>query len=116
MRLPLTELQLAQVARLIEPLVNQPMPAAARAKLRHGYRVDGLAVILFESRPRFDRPKEWRDEEVAKFRYVVRQRVWRLYCQFRDLKWHLYEPYPESPALEDLIEQVKRDPTCIFWG
>jgi len=35
---------------------------------------------------------------------------------FRDLKWHAYEPFPESPNLPELVRHVKSDPTGIFWG
>ncbi len=27
--------------------------------------------------------------------------VWQLFCMFRDLKWHIYEPFPESPDLRE---------------
>jgi hypothetical protein len=33
-----------------------------------------------------------------------------------DLKWHTYEPLPESQDVKALIEEVRRDPTGIFWG
>jgi hypothetical protein len=53
---------------------------------------------------------------VAKYRFVKSKEVWRLYCQFRDLEWHAYDPLPESPDLEALVSEVRNDPTGIFWG
>lgn len=32
------------------------------------------------------------------------------------LKWHVYEPLPESSALAVLVSEVEKDPTGIFWG
>ena len=76
----------------------------------------GNAVELFEVRPRFDRRSEWIEQGVAKFRYVGTRRVWELYCQHRDLKWHRYQRRPEARSFEVLLTEVERDPTCIFWG
>ena len=112
----LSRLQSALVAKLLAPIcVPHPDPAVA-SKLRHGYRIDEYSVILFESRPAFLSPREWQDHDVAKFRFVKSREVWQLFCQFRDLKWHAYEPLPESPELEALVSEVRKDPTGIFWG
>jgi hypothetical protein len=53
---------------------------------------------------------------VAKFRYVATRQVWELYCRFRDLKWHRYKPRPQSRSFQTLLDEVEKDPTCIFWG
>ena len=112
-RLP--RLQSALVARLLAPIcVPHPDPAVA-LKLRHGYRIEDYSVILFESRPAF-RSRDWQDHDVAKFRFVKSKEVWQLFCQFRDLKWHAYEPLRVSPDLEVLVSEVRNDPTGIFWG
>jgi hypothetical protein len=37
-------------------------------------------------------------------------------CVFRDLKWDVYEPLRESADLAELVGDVRRDPTGIFWG
>jgi hypothetical protein len=112
----LTDRQLTDVERLLRPMTDRPMPPAVRAQLRYAYRVQGHAVVLYESRPRFDRPRVWLDHDIAKFRYLASRRVWRLYCQFRDLRWHSYEPHPEARDLRRLVAEVERDPTGIFWG
>jgi hypothetical protein len=110
----LADIQRAQVDRLLLPLCQ--VPPHARLLLRKGFRVEGRAVILFESRPRIESPSEWMECPVAKFRYVESTATWRLFCQHRDLNWHRYEPRPESKALADLVDEVRSDPTGIFWG
>ena len=112
----LSEVQQAQVAKLLAPLCHSPGLARVADRLRHGYRIKGNAVELFESRPAFRAPRQWQDHAVAKFRYVATRRVWQLYCQFRDLKWHAYKPCFESRNLGRLVAEVERDPTGIFWG
>ena len=110
----LSEIQRAQVERLLRPLCAVPPHVAAQ--LRKDLRFAGASVILFESRPRFDAPKDWMDHPVAKFVYVERAKAWRLFCQMSDLRWHSYAPLPEAPELERLVSEVARDPTGIFWG
>jgi hypothetical protein len=58
----------------------------------------------------------WREYAVAKFRYVASRREWRLYCQYRDLKWHEYQRRPTAQSFAKLLDEVDRDPTGIFWG
>jgi hypothetical protein len=112
----LSEVQSALVERLLAPICAPHPDLAVSSKLRHGYRVDGYSVVLYESRPAFRAPNEWHEHDVAKFRFVKSAAVWQLFCQFRDLKWHSYEPLPESNDLETLVAEVRRDPTGIFWG
>jgi hypothetical protein len=112
----LSELQLVQVDRLLVPICKPHPDPKVSSKLRLGYRIADYSVILFESRPAFMPPHDWLEQEVAKFRFVKTRQAWQLFCMFRDLKWHAYEPLPESPALEVLVSEVTKDPTGIFWG
>jgi Protein of unknown function (DUF3024) len=80
------------------------------------FRLGTHDVVLFESRPAFLAPHDWRDEVIAKFRFVSAANEWRLFCQFRDLKWRAYQPLASAPDFETLLQEVDRDPTGIFWG
>ena len=82
--------------------------------MRVGFRIKGTEVVLFEERPGFQRAKEWHEQAVAKFRFVGTQKLWRLYCQHRDLRWHSYEA--RTPNFQKLLDEVAADPTGIFWG
>jgi hypothetical protein len=107
---------LRQAARLMAPFCRPSPDPAVRAKVRVDYRFDGPAVVLFESRPRLFNPAEWGEEPVAKFRYVASRQLWRLFCMHRDWKWHRYALLPESGSLAELVDEVRRDPSGIFWG
>ena len=111
-----TDVQQRQVEKLLAPLCAAPADPAVRSQLRIGFRVDGLSIVLFESRPGFMPPHEWQEEPVAKFTYVKSADRWKLFCMLRDLKWHGYEPLPESRELAPLVREVRGDPTGIFWG
>ena len=112
----LTEMQKAQVDKLLTAYRAKRVSAAVRSKVRVGYRVDGNAVILYEERPTFRPPHDWQEMVVAKFMYVGTRREWRLYCQHRDLKWHAYQALPASSSCAKLLDEVAADPTGIFWG
>lgn len=110
----LSDEQRAEAEALLAPLCD--VPSHVRDQLREGFYFDGPSIVLYESRPRFQRPSEWGEHGVAKFTYVKSRRVWRLFCQFRDLQWHAYEPLPEATSLARLVAEVDDDPTGIFWG
>lgn len=112
----LSEIQRSQVTRRLEAFCGARVPPAARSKLRVGFRIKGSEVVLFEERPAFQPPHEWREMVVAKFKYVGTQKVWRLYCQHRDRRWHAYEALPAARRFDRLLDEVAADPTGIFWG
>lgn len=112
----LSDTQRAQAAKLLDPICQGADRPGVREQLRVGYRIEGSSVVLFESRVRYDNHAEWLEHPVAKFTYVASIERWRLFCVFRDLKWHGYQPRPEASTLAALVDEVQRDPTGIFWG
>ncbi len=112
----LSEFQQQHVAKRLTDYCERRVPAHVRDQVRLEFRIGPRAVELFEVRPRFDNPAEWLEHPVAKFRWVATQREWRLYCQFRDLRWHEYEPHFAASDFDTLLAEVDQDPTAIFWG
>jgi len=79
----LSEIQQAEVNRRLGAFCDARVPPRAH-EVRVGFRIESTEVVLFEERPAFQAPHEWREMAVAKFRYVGTQRL----CQHRDLCWH----------------------------
>lgn len=50
------------------------------------------------------------------FRYTKSRQEWSLYWRDRNLKFHEYDLAAPTPHLDELIEEVTRDPTGISWG
>jgi hypothetical protein len=111
----LSDIHVARARALLAPLCAPHRDPSVNARLRYGYRFEGPAVVFFESRPHFI-TGEWFDHDIAKFRFTKTTGLWSLYCRFSDLKWRGYEPLPVSADLADLVAEVQRDPTCIFFG
>jgi hypothetical protein len=53
---------------------------------------------------------------IARLRYTKAASLWSLYWRDRHLRFHLYDRLGPSPRIEDLLREVDRDPTSIFWG
>jgi Protein of unknown function (DUF3024) len=39
-----------------------------------------------------------------------------LYWRDRNLRFNIYDLLPPSDRVDDLLDEIDRDPTCIFWG
>ncbi|HEY8766754.1 MAG TPA: hypothetical protein VIP09_05785 [Dehalococcoidia bacterium] len=60
----LSDAQRMQVDKLLSPICQPHPDPKVSSLLRHGYRVEGRSVVLFESRPAFQKPHEWREHGV----------------------------------------------------
>ena len=53
---------------------------------------------------------------IARLRYTKATGVWSLYWRDRNLRFHAYDLVSPTASVEDLLAEVDRDPTAIFWG
>ena len=53
---------------------------------------------------------------IARLHYTATTKTWTLYWRDRNLKFHRYDLLDPSPCIEDLLTELDRDPTAIFWG
>jgi hypothetical protein len=115
----LPELTRRQAERELGEYCERRVPGFARHQVRLEFEIRGNSAILVERRIPWQpvSPDEpWTRFPIAKFRFSVDHRLWTLYWRDRNLRWHLYDLVPPSSALADLIAEVERDPTAIFWG
>ena len=59
---------------------------------------------------------EWTTHGIARMRYTAKTGLWTLYWRDRNGRWHRYDLIDPTPDVRLLIDEVDRDPTCIFWG
>jgi hypothetical protein len=108
------ELALAQVQRWC----RRRVPAHALSQVRVECEAAGRDVTIVECRAPWspDMGPEWTRFPVARIRYLRSRGVWRLYWRDRDERWHEYPDLPFSRDVSELLEEIDRDPTAIFWG
>jgi hypothetical protein len=49
-------------------------------------------------------------------RYTKSRNRWSLYWRDRNLKFHEDELADPTPDIQDLLDEIDRDPTNIFWA
>jgi hypothetical protein len=111
----LPELDIARVRRWCEERV----PPHVRDQVRVECDVAPRHLTIVESRPpprREGTGPEWTRFPIARLRYTQANRTWSLYWRDRNLRFHRYEQLPPSPHIDDLLQEIDRDPTAIFWG
>ncbi len=95
---------------------SQRIPSQALNQVRLSFRIRGNNVTLFEERPAFRYPSNWVTNSIAQFRFDEDTNKWTLYYGDRNARWHLYERVKPSADFFNLLKEVDRDPTDIFWG
>jgi len=91
-------------------------PVHLRDQVDLGYRIDKQSVEIFEIRALWKNPEEKIEEPMAKATYVNTQKIWKIFWQRADLKWHRYEPDPEVKTIEQFVSIVEKDEHACFWG
>ena len=80
------------------------------------FRIRGQSVEIFEIRPVWNDATRTIEHSVAKATYNRRKRVWKLYWQRADLKWHGYQPVLEVASLDQFVAVVDEDAYGCFFG
>jgi spore coat polysaccharide biosynthesis protein SpsF (cytidylyltransferase family) len=112
-----SEFETTKFEKVVDSFIQKRRPPPhIRNELDLGFRIKGQSVEIFEIRPLWQNPKEKMEEPVAKATYVKTQRVWKVYWQRADLKWHRYDPDPEVQTLDEFLAVVDRDEYACFFG
>jgi len=113
----LSEFEMKKFEKVVDSFVQKRRPPPhIRNEVDLGFRIKGQSVEIFEIRPAWQNPTEKIEEPVAKGTYVKTQRVWKVYWQKADLKWHRYDPDPEVQTLDEFLAVVDRDEYACFFG
>lgn len=75
-----------------------------------------VTIVECHRRGRADPGGEWTRFPIARLRYARTTRLWSLLWRDRNLRFHVYGPLAPSESVEDLLAEVERDPSAIFWG
>ena len=97
-------------------MVKYRPPAHIRNEVDFSYCIENQSVEIFEVRPHWKNPSEKTETPIAKATYIKAKKVWKIYWQKSDLKWHLYEPLLEVKTLEQFLNVVGEDEHSCFFG
>ncbi len=59
---------------------------------------------------------EWTRSPIARLHYTKASKQWSLYWRDRNLRFHAYTLAPPTDTVQELLAEVDRDLTTIFWG
>lgn len=108
------ELEVARVRRWCAERV----PAHLHDQLRIEVDIDARSLTIVECRPPWnpELAPDWTRFPIARLRYTTTTKQWSLYWRDRHLRFHRYDHLAPSEHLADLLSEVDKDPTRIFWG
>jgi Protein of unknown function (DUF3024) len=110
----LPELDIARVRRWCTARV----PEHARHQVRVECEATPSHLTIVERRApwRENDGPEWSTLPIARLRYTAADTTWTLFSRDRNLRFHTYDLIKPSRTLDDLLAEIDRDPTHIFWG
>ena len=110
----LPDLDIARVQRWCAARV----PEDVRHQVRVECQIAPRHLTIVERRAPWteDLGPDWTSFPIARLRYTIADKTWTLYWRDRNLRFHINDLHAPSNRVEDLLNELDRDPTCIFWG
>lgn len=113
----LTEIDIKRCEKIVGAFVERRRPPRhLRPQVDLAFRLRGQSVEIFEIRPAWNDDTRTIEHAIAKATYQRTKRIWKLYWQRADLKWHGYEPVPEVESLDQFVAVVDEDAYGCFFG
>jgi Protein of unknown function (DUF3024) len=53
---------------------------------------------------------------IARLRFVRSTGLWTLYYYRHTGRWERYSLLGSTRRIDELVDEIERDPICIFWG
>ncbi|MGB2567113.1 DUF3024 domain-containing protein [Micromonospora citrea] len=97
---------------------DQRVPERVRDQVRVECEEAPRHLTVVERRPPWS-PQvgpDWTNLPVARLRYTKASGTWTLYYRDRNLRFRRYDLVPPTVDVGDLLDEIARDPTGIFWG
>ena len=91
-------------------------PESVRDEVEVEARLRGDKITIVERRApwRPDFGPEWTESKVAQIEFHPAVRTWRLFAYDRNERRVVYPFLPATRDLDGVIDELERDPICIF--
>ncbi len=113
MALPFIERE--RLNKLITEVMARKAPTFVQDHIQITTQIRNNKVAVIEERPCLEDPKRKTRRKVAQFEYSFDTLKWAMYCYDTNLKRRTYPNFSDC-SLDELIEEVVRDPKGVFWG
>lgn len=112
-----TLIQKAEILIAMEAFLEfKRPPEEIRDKLDLQYKIEKQSIIIYELRPRFNKPSEIMEIDIAKATWVNTQQCWKVFWKRADLKWHAFETEKPIKTINEFTTLVANDSYGCFFG
>ena len=112
----LNDIERQRIKKLVGGFCKERIPDHQRSQIEVYYEVHEYDVKIFESRPCSISSQLWVENPIVKFHYDPDTLRWHLYSMGGSGKWEKYPELKSTNHLKALIEEIEKDPYCVFWG
>jgi hypothetical protein len=110
------DIERQRIKKLVGGFCKERIPDHQRCQIKVFYEVHGYDVEIIESRPCSIGSQLCAENPIAKFQYDPDTLGWQLYSMRATGKWAKYPEIEPTNNLRSLIEEIEKDPYCVFWG
>jgi hypothetical protein len=113
----ISEFEIKRYEKIVRQYIDPRRPPLnIRSEADLGFRIEKQSVVIFETRSLGSQPDKKVEIPIAKATYVKKTNSWKIYWQRSDLKWHRYEPTPDTKTIEEFLAIIEQDEYGCFWG
>jgi len=105
-----------RIEKVVGGFCEKRIPEHLRNQIKLIHEIRGYDVKIIECRPYFLNSHEWTESPVARMKYDPKTSKWQLYWRRASGKWWKYPDREPTNRLEDLIDEIQKDPHHVFWG
>jgi len=112
----ISEFEIFKVEKVAKKFCENKNKHFPREQLYIDYRMEDQILYFLEVRPKWDDSTKNTEILVAKFMYIKKDKMWKLYWPRQNSKWKKYEPDGINQHLEPLFKVLSEDLKGCFWG
>jgi hypothetical protein len=109
-------IEVKNIRKVVDGMCKRRSPPHLRDKIRFTCEIRELDVVIYQARPRFNKPNEWPKTPCAKLKFSRSSRTWKLYWMRQGTAWYPYDTETTSNELGALVAEIDRDRSGAFFG
>ena len=114
--MPFNDIERQKIKKVVGRFCKRRIPKHLKSQIKLICETRGFDVEIIECRPYFMNSHEWSESPIAKLKYDPKTSTWQLYWRRASGRWWRYPDWDPTNRLEDLIEEIQKDPHHVFWG